>query len=399
MPPHGWTPSFGPCLSGFGLSKATQFAIWPMAGGRVAYRALTNDGARTQSVAFYGNAEYSAHPAEYNDTVRICTPLTPGPDGSVYFGYVVTADNPAHIRSGVAKVSFTGGAWAAAADLSGDTGVTRVKMNGAPAVTLGGDAIYVELSSGGFGHGSLVKLATSDLHLVARVALKDPKSGSDATVDDSGTQCPMIGPDGDVYVGVLENPFPNNHDRGWMLHYSGDLATTKIPGAFGWDDTASVAPASSVPSYHGPSPYLIVCKYNNYAGVGGDGVNKIGLLDPNVAANEVISGIDCMAEVATIAGPTPDPDFIANHPNAVREWCVNSAVVDVTGHSVILNCEDGVLYRWSLDTFALIESIRLTDGIGEAYTTTMVSNDGLVFGISNAKLYCVGTALPRRRRM
>ena len=36
-----------------------------------------------------------------------------------------------------------------------------------------------------------------------------------------------------------------------------------------------------VPSYPGTSRYLLMTKYNNYAGVGGDGVNKIAVLDPN----------------------------------------------------------------------------------------------------------------------
>lgn len=398
MPPHGWTPSYGPCLSGFGLSRTTQFVVFPMAGGRVGYRAVGNDGARTRTIAFYGNAEYEAHSAEYDDKIRICTPLTPGPDGNVYFGYLATDDNPAHIQSGIAKVDFSHGSWVAATSLSADTTVNRVKMNGAPAITANGDSLYATLDSGGFGHGCLVKLATSDLHLENRVVLMDPRSGLAATVEDTGTQCPMIGPDGDVYIGVLENPFPGNHDRGWMLHFSGDLATTKIPGAFGWDDTASVVPASSVPSYTGPSSYLIVTKYNNYAGVGGDGVNRIALLDPNVSTLEPISNFPAMAEVASIAGPTPDAEFVGTHPNAVREWCVNTAAVDVAGHSVLLNCEDGILYRWSLDTFALTESIQLTAGIGEAYTTTMIGNDGLIFGISNARLYCVGSNANRRRR-
>ncbi len=396
MPPHGWTPSFGPCLSGLTVSKSARYAVWPAAGGRIGFRSASGkEPART--VAFYGNAEYAAHAAEYNDAIRICTPITPGRDGNVYFGFIALADTPSHLKSGVAKVNFNTGTWVAADVLSGDPNMNQVKMNSAPAVTVDGNTLYVTLTSGGWGYGDLVKVRTSDLQELARTPLLDPVSGSSAIVEDAGTACPMIGPDGDVYMGVLENPFPANHDRGWLLHYSGDLSQTKIPGAFGWDDTPSVVPASSVPSYTGSSQYLLVSKYNNYAGVGGDGVNRIALLDPNVAATESISGAQTMAEVATITGPTPDLDYIGGHPNAVREWCVNSAVVDVPGHAVLLNCEDGVLYRWSFDTFQLAESIRLTAGIGEAYTTTMVSNDGLVFGISNAQLFCVGSAIPKKR--
>ena len=80
----------------------------------------------------------------------------------------------------------------------------------------------------------------------------------------------MIGPDGDVYVGVLDRA---GTSRGFMEHYSANLALTKPTGAFGWDDTASVVPASMIPSYHGTSKYLIMTKYNNYAGNGGQGDN------------------------------------------------------------------------------------------------------------------------------
>ncbi len=82
-------------------------------------------------------------------------------------------------------------------------------------------------------------------------------------------------------------PFPNHNDRGWMLHYNSNLSKTKIPGSFGWDDTASIVPATAVPGYTGSSQYLIMTKYNNYAGVGtGDGHNKIAILDPNATEND-----------------------------------------------------------------------------------------------------------------
>ena len=46
--------------------------------------------------------------------------------------------------------------------------------------------------------------------------------------------------------------------------------------------TGSVVPASMVPSYHGTSSYLIMTKYNEYAGYGGTtGQNMLAVLDPN----------------------------------------------------------------------------------------------------------------------
>ena len=78
-------------------------------------------------------------------------------------------------------------------------------------------------------------------------------SGSDALVVSDGTSSPTLGPDGDVYFGVLENPLFSNRFRGWLLHYDSTLAQTKTPGGFGWDDTASVVPAKLVPTYSGSS--------------------------------------------------------------------------------------------------------------------------------------------------
>ena len=63
----------------------------------------------------------------------------------------------------------------------------------------------------------------------------------------------MVGPDGDVFFGVLENPRGSNHYRGWLLHFSRDLTQSHAPGAFGWDITPSVVPRSMVPSYSGAS--------------------------------------------------------------------------------------------------------------------------------------------------
>ena len=40
------------------------------------------------------------------------------------------------------------------------------------------------------------------------------------------------------------------------------------------------------------------------------------------------AGATVMNEVITIAGPTPDSTKTNTYPNAVREWCINSAAVD-----------------------------------------------------------------------
>ena len=88
---------------------------------------------------------------------------------------------------------------------------------------------------------------------------------------------------------MLENPFPFHNDRGWLLHFNSDLSQPKIPGSFGWDDTASIVDASLVPSYHGSSTYLLMTKYNNYAGIStGDGHNRATVLDPNASESDPV---------------------------------------------------------------------------------------------------------------
>jgi len=160
---------------------------------------------------------------------------------------------------------------------------------------------------------------------------------------------------------------------------------------FGWDITPSIVAAAMVPSYKGKSTYLLMTKYNNYAGINtGDGHNRIAILDPNAAQNDpVIPSTQVMKAIISKLGVTPDPNF-PNFPGAVREWCINTAAVDPFTKSVIVNSEDGKLYRWNLTTNKLSEAITLSGGIGEAYTPTVIGSDGTVYGINDAVLSAVG---------
>src|SRR5262249_13537186 len=146
---------------------------------------------------------------------------------------------------------------------------------------------------------------------------------------------------------------------------------TKLPGAFGWDDTASIVPAGMVASYTGASSYLLMTKYNNYKDLGGDGVNKLAILDPNTAMVDPISRQRVMQEVLTISGLTPDPVL-----PMVREWCINTAAVDPATASILANSEDGTLYRWDLVSNSFAQSISLTTPTVEAYTPTVIGVDG-----------------------
>lgn len=108
--------------------------------------------------------------------------------------------------------------------------------------------------------------------------------------------------------------------------------------------------------------------------------------EPHASSN----GLLVMKAVMTIAGPTPDPDFFPQFPNAVREWCINAAAVDPFTKSVMVNSEDGKLYRWDLTTNTLSQTVILSPGVGEAYTPTLIGPDGTVYAINAAILNAVG---------
>lgn len=391
LPPHDWIPMCGPCLSIGTIQNVGQLVYYPAAGGIITARSA--DYARSKTLYAYpmGRANFLADPSAYTSTVFVDTPLTPGPDGSVYYGITVSGSNPAGLKSGFVRVKGQQVTYVAVADIVGDSDITDVKQNCAPAVSNDGSSIYVVVNGGNFSKGYLMRLDAQTLQPLSKVLLKDPNNGNNADVDDDGTAAPMVGPDNDVYFGVLENPFGSNHVRGWMLHFNSDLSQEKTPGAFGWDDTASVVPASMVPSYAGSSTYLLATKYNNYVEGGGDGANKIAVLDPNDVQTDPVTGISTMKEILTLVGPKHDPRFDPNqYPNAVYEWCVDTIAVDPASDSIIVNSEDGNMYRWNLASNTITQSVMLTSGIGEAYTPTIVGVDGTIYGMSNATLFAIG---------
>jgi len=311
----------------------------------------------------------TGYAATYNNTVQISTPLTTDQYGDVFFGFTVTGSNPAGLVSGIARVTFAGkGSWASAVSLTNVSSANQIALNSAPALSNTHTTLYVATSNGvEFGAGYLASVNATTLAPMTHVQLFDPRGGL-ATVSTDSSASPMVGPDGDVYFGVLEeSPCCSSHnDRGWLQHFNSTLTQTKTPGSFGWDDTASVVPASVVPSYTGSSSYLVLTKYNNYAGTGtGDGRNKVAILDPNGAqTDEYGTTVQVMKEVITVLGVTPDPSH--GGAPAVREWCINTAAIDPFTKSVIINSEDGIVYRWDFTTNSLLQSKVLTTGRGEA---------------------------------
>lgn len=395
LPSHGWTPSF----SGV-LTPKNRF-YFPGGGGTVYYcdtPDTTNISPVIGQIAFYGLANYLANTNTYLTNVFINTPITSDRYGNIFFGFQVKSSFT-NFTGGIARIDFNGnGSWLAASNAAGDAAIKKVSQNCAPALSNDHKTLYFAVNNSATwsdftDYGYLVAVDSRTLAPLASVLLKDVKFSTNAYVPDDATASPMVGPDGDVYYGVLENPAYSNNDRGWMLHFNSTLTQSKLPGAFGWDDTASVVPASMVPSYHGSSPYLLMTKYNNYAdpGLNGDGVNKIAILDPQNSETDPISGATTMNEVLTIAGPTPDLELRnAQHPNAVHEWCINSAAIDPSTKSVLANNEDGKLYRWDLTSNTLSQTNILTTGLGEAYTPTIVGVNGFVYAINNAILFAIG---------
>lgn len=385
FPPYDWIPSVPAHLT----EQNRIYYAGP--GGSVRFRDTPDSAAGNSGfVVFFGKKNYRADRSVYDSTVKISTPITADAAGNIYFGFTVTGANPLNLKSGIARVGEKGkGTWISAGDAAQDQSMTEVPTNCAPAISADGKTVYIAVSNGGYGY--LVGLRASTLQPKYRTAnlLTDPNSHTPALIYDDSSASPTIGPDGDVYYGVVEYDGFSHNDRGWLLHFNANLQKTKIPGSFGWDDTVSVVPSGMVPSYTGTSAYLLMSKYNNYYGIGsGDGHNKIAILDPNAKENDpVIPAVKVMNEVLTIVGPTQEPGLPKG---AVYEWCINSAVVDVANKSIIAGSEDGHTYRWDLTTNTLTQGLGLNAPTGEAYTPTLIGPDGTIYSINDATLYAIG---------
>ncbi len=378
-PSSSWTPSYS------GALNVRNRFFYPCSGGTICYRDTpdSNSGASGQLV-FYGAANYfGPNQSALDSSVRVSTPIATDRYGTIFFGFEADPGNPLGLVSGIARIPVAGSpSWASAPALASDASMKELQVGSAPALSNDHTALYFAVSTGGGGVGYLLRVNATTLTTLSSVRLKDPKTGNDAVIWDISTASPTIGTDGDVFFGVWEGP--NTHARGWMLHFDSTLAALKTPGAFGWDTTASIVNRTLVPQYVGPSPYLILTKYNDYGSAGGTGINRVAVLDPDTAAVDPITGINVMAEVITVAGVTPDPTF-----PQVKEWCINSAAIDLVTKSAMINSEDGTLYRWDFTSNTLSQSIALTSGRAEAYTPTLIGPDGTVYAINDAVLFAV----------
>ncbi len=397
LPPHDWTPVYSPALS------PTNTLYYAGAGGTVYSRLNVNSAtAPTPSqLAFYGLANYNSNPSAYASSVFIDTPITADSAGDIFFGYQVVGTSPLASlgTGGIARISSTGvGTWVTAATASGDSTMIKAAQNNAPALSNDGSTLYIAVNSNnnnyGYygGTGYLLALNSTTLATVGKVQPTDPVSHVASPITDDSTASVTVGPDGSVYYGVLDvNSSGQSTSRGWLMHYSANLATSSTPGGFGWDDTASIVPASMIPGYHGGSSYLLMVKYNNYWETGGQGQNMIAILDPTAAVTDNVrnnsTGAQIMQPILQMLGVTPDgssPDL-----GALREWCINNAVVDPATDSVLVTSEDGSLYRWNLGTDTFSQVLSLASGLGEAYTPTLIGPDGTVFALNNGTLFAI----------
>ncbi len=368
LPPESsWIQPMGITL----LAGDTGVAV-PGAGGTILLRATPNSA--------QGN---TTRLGQADDSIYISTPITSDPAGNLYFGYYGNG-----VPGGLGRISKGGtSSFVTASMLSGDDTMVKVVLNCAPALSPDGRRLYVAVNQSDFSQGYLCVANATSLTPQKSVLLTDPRNSSEpAALSDEGSGTPTIGPDGDVYFGVLEANFPSHHARGWLLHFDSTLSTSKIPGSFGWDDSAALVPAKVVPSYTGGSSYLVLTKYNDYSdpGIGGTGLNKVAVLDPNATEPDLVfPQVSVMKEVITVVGVTPN-----NGQAGVREWCINTAAVDEINQCAIINSEDGHVYRWSFVTNTLSPGLDLAPATGEAYTPTAIGPDGATYAINDAKLYC-----------
>jgi hypothetical protein len=407
LPLHNWIPVYQPVLASVRDSRTgpvrQQRLYYAGAGGTLFY--VTNFDStwpwpkHRNRVAFFGLDAFERDKAAFTSTVFVNTPLTADSLGNVFFGFRVQGTAPSPLstgQSGFARIAPDGSAtYVLSGNAAVDTAISRDSHNSAPALSNDEQTLYVVVKSGTTNaYAYLLGLDAQTLQTKYKVFLKDPRNNriNNASVGDDSTASPMVAPDGDVYFGVLANP--NNGSRGFLLRFSADLTVEKTPGAFGWDSTPAIVPASMAPLYQGTSSYLIFTKYNNYRIADGDGVNRIALLDPNatqVDPHSSANGLIEMREVLTVIGPTPDAPT-TTFPFAVREWCINTAAVNPATKSIFVPNEDGRIYRWNLATNSLSQGVALTQGFGEPYVPTIIGPDGTVFTLNGGTLFAVGTS-------
>jgi Bacterial Ig-like domain (group 3) len=397
LPDHNWIPAYNPCIATGALITRLYYAG---AGGTIWHvdnPDSNTPGAPVREVFYTTLAGYNGNAAAYNSTIFVNTPITADLNGNIYFGFRVQGTAPAPLNTtqgGFARIDSTGhGTYVLAGPAAADANINRGTHNAAPAMSNDGATVYVVVKwATNSNYGYLLGLDSTSLATKYKVFLRDPRNNNPGSIREDGTASPMVAPDGDVFFGILGNP-NSNGSRGFLLHFNADLTISKPPGAFGWDYTAGLVPASMVPSYTGTSAYLLFCKYNEYPVGDGNGVNRVAILDPNstqVDSHPAVPGLVEMREVLTAIGPTPDADNPGLF-NAVREYCINAPAVNPATKSVFFNSEDGRAYRWNLATNSVDQAVTLNQGIGQPYVPTVIGPDGTVYTLNGGTIFALGS--------
>ena len=142
-----------------------------------------------------------------------------------------------------------------------------------------------------------------------------------------------------------------------------------------------------VPSYTGSSTYLLMTKYNNYCGSG----SATGKMKSPFSIPTPPSTIRLFKHAGHEGSARPPwSNSRSGLSGGYKEWCINTAAVDPFTKSVMANSEDGSLYRWDMTSNTFTQVIKLSTGIGEAYTPTVIGADGTVYAINDAMLDAVG---------
>ena len=175
-----------------------------------------------QQCFFTDLASYTSNATGFNRSVFINTALTADASGNIFFGFrVVTNAAPAPLNAmngGFARIDPDGNTiYVPAAAAAGDPRADGIPHNCAPALSNDGGTVYVvargftnDYHDGSY-YNYLLGLNSVTLATNYRVLLRGP-GGSSVAVSDDSTASPVIGPDGDVYFGVL-----SGHD-GYLLH-------------------------------------------------------------------------------------------------------------------------------------------------------------------------------------
>jgi len=405
-----WVPHYQPVLGG--APGPSQRIYYPGPGGTIRWRDNLDQPNPISSGVIYLDSEqdYQVSRLGYHDTHFVNSGLAVQGEGLFYSVRVrpnaafplLTQDSMDFIVR-VNTTDFTNRK-RLASYVGGEAFFNNFPTQFIPAFTKDGSRLYWSVTtSGSFGPARMALLEASDLQLVRSTPILDPRSNSQyAWLLQDSTSSPTVGPDGDVYYGVL-GARVNGVSRsiGWMMHWDSQLLAAKTVGGFGWDDTASLVDVASVPLYTGSSSYLLFIKFNDYLGrEGGKGLHRLVLLDPNDQTEPDLRGernpagqvIQVMRRVQSVLAPTPK-EAAQNCNGGCEtfqpryEWCVNMGVYDPYSNSVYANSEDSYHYRWHLPTNELVERVYMTTPQLEAYTPTSIGPDGAVYAINKGRLF------------